>query len=110
VLPSHPSRSALLLPLKGRSLFSPLAAAAGSTLAWIGSQLVALVMQPFVRFRSAGAVAGVAQSSRRGAASAMDMQPNAELTGRQRMDALPARRRICRRRLAGKVASRWRSG
>ena len=38
------------------------------------------------------------------------VMPNAELTGRRRVDALPARRRICRRRLAGKVASRWRSG
>ena len=37
-------------------------------------------------------------------------KPNAELTGRQRMDALPARRRIGTQRLAGKVASRWRSG
>ena len=36
--------------------------------------------------------------------------PNAELTGRQRVDALPARRRIDSGRLAGKVASRWRSG
>jgi hypothetical protein len=36
--------------------------------------------------------------------------PNAELTGRRRLDALPARRRICAQRLAGKVASRWRSG
>jgi hypothetical protein len=36
--------------------------------------------------------------------------PNAELTGRQRLDALPARCRIGTRRLAGKVASRWRSG
>jgi hypothetical protein len=35
---------------------------------------------------------------------------NAELTGRRRVDALPARCRIGRRRLAGKVASRWRSG
>ena len=37
-------------------------------------------------------------------------RPNAELTGRRRMDALPARRRIGKVRLAGKVASRWRSG
>ena len=36
--------------------------------------------------------------------------PNAELTGRRRLDALPARRRIDSGRLAGKVASRWRSG
>jgi transposase len=34
----------------------------------------------------------------------------AELTGRRRVDALPARCRIDRGRLAGKVASRWRSG
>ena len=40
----------------------------------------------------------------------MDAWPNAELTGRRRMDALPARRRIGKERLAGKVASRWRSG
>jgi hypothetical protein len=40
----------------------------------------------------------------------LPVQPNAELTGRQRMDALPARRRIGTQRLAGKVASRWRSG
>jgi hypothetical protein len=38
------------------------------------------------------------------------MTPNAELTGRRRLDALPARRRIDSKRLAGKVASRWRSG
>jgi hypothetical protein len=38
------------------------------------------------------------------------MRPNAELTGRRRMDALPARRRICTQRLAGMAASRWRSG
>ena len=36
--------------------------------------------------------------------------PNAELTGRRRMDALPARRSIDSGRLAGTVASRWRSG
>jgi hypothetical protein len=36
--------------------------------------------------------------------------PNAELTGRRRLDALPARCSIDSRRLAGKVASRWRSG
>jgi hypothetical protein len=36
--------------------------------------------------------------------------PNAELTGRRRVDALPARSRIDRERLAGKAASRWRSG
>lgn len=36
--------------------------------------------------------------------------PNVEVTGRRRMDALPARRRIDSERLAGKVASRWRSG
>ena len=38
------------------------------------------------------------------------VRPNAELTGRRRMDALPARRRIGKVRLAGKVASHWRSG
>ena len=38
------------------------------------------------------------------------MPPNVKLTGRRRMDALPARRRISTVRLAGKVASRWRSG
>ena len=38
------------------------------------------------------------------------MTPNAELTGRRRVDALPARCRMGKRRLAGKVASRWRSG
>jgi hypothetical protein len=38
------------------------------------------------------------------------VRPNAELTGRQRMDALPAKRRIDSERFAGKVASRWRSG
>lgn len=38
------------------------------------------------------------------------LMSNAELTGRRRVDALPARRRIGRERLAGKVASRWRSG
>jgi hypothetical protein len=37
-------------------------------------------------------------------------QPNVELTGRRRVDALPARRRIGKQRLAGKAASRWRSG
>ena len=36
--------------------------------------------------------------------------PNAELTGRRRVDALPARCSIYSERLAGKVASRWRSG
>ena len=41
---------------------------------------------------------------------ALSRAPNAELTGRRRVDALPARRRIDRGRLAGKVASRWRSG
>ena len=35
---------------------------------------------------------------------------NAELTGRRRMDALPARCSIDSERRAGKVASRWRSG
>jgi len=35
---------------------------------------------------------------------------NAELTGRRRMGALPARCRIDNVLLAGKVASRWRSG
>jgi hypothetical protein len=38
------------------------------------------------------------------------MTPNVEVTGRRRMDALPARRRIDSERHAGKVASRWRSG
>jgi len=95
-------------PLAARR--SPLAAAAGSTLARIGSQFVALVNQPSVRLRSAGAVPGVARSCRGAAAFSMDMQPNAELTGRRRMGALPARRRIDSERFAGKVASRWRSG
>ena len=36
--------------------------------------------------------------------------PNAELTGRQRRGALPARRRIGTHSLAGKVPCRWRSG
>jgi hypothetical protein len=35
---------------------------------------------------------------------------NAELTGRRRVDALPARCSIDSGRLAGKAASRWRSG
>jgi len=35
---------------------------------------------------------------------------NVEVTGRRRMDALPAWRRIDSGRRAGKVASRWRSG
>jgi hypothetical protein len=38
------------------------------------------------------------------------MPPNVEVTGRRRLDALPARRRIDSERFAGKVASRWRSG
>jgi hypothetical protein len=42
--------------------------------------------------------------------ASLPVRPNAELTGRRRMDALPARGRIDRERLAGKVASRWRSG
>ena len=41
---------------------------------------------------------------------ALSRAPNAELTGRQRVDALPARCSIDSERLAGKVASRWRSG
>ena len=36
--------------------------------------------------------------------------PNAELTGRRRVDALPAGSSIDSERPAGKVASRWRSG
>ena len=46
----------------------------------------------------------------RGEATFVNVTPNAELTGRRRMDALPARCRIDRERLAGKAASRWRSG
>ena len=38
------------------------------------------------------------------------VRPNAELTGRRRVDALPARCSIDSGRLAGKAASRWRSG
>jgi type III secretory pathway component EscV len=37
-------------------------------------------------------------------------KPNVEVTGRRRMDALPARCSIDSERRAGKVASRWRSG
>jgi hypothetical protein len=36
--------------------------------------------------------------------------PNVEVTGRRRMDALPARCNMDSGRRAGKVASRWRSG
>jgi hypothetical protein len=39
-----------------------------------------------------------------------DVRPNAKLTGRRRLGALPARCKIGKGRLAGKVASRWCSG
>ena len=91
MLPSHPLRSALLLPMKERSLLSLLAAAVGSTLARIGSQFVPLVKQPFVRLRSAAAVPGVPRSCRGAAAFSMDMQPNVEVTGATRQDGRAVR-------------------